>query len=93
MTPDLLHHCLKSFLIKGWRCRLGSRGIRVGVAALRQGQFHICHPGIFRHDSPMGWRGGSEGLVGVAGLLVSKGFLQKSHASSQNMWHRLANRS
>lgn len=85
MAPDLLHHCLKSFLIKGWRRRLGSRGIGVGAAALRQGQFHICHPGILRHDSPMGWHGGSEGLIGVAGLLVGKGFLQKSRTSSQDM--------
>lgn len=77
VDPDLLHHCLENFLIKVRHCRRGSGASRVRAAARRQGQFHVCYLGILGHFGPMGWHWGSEGLVGMTGLLVGKGLLQK----------------
>ena len=64
---------------------LVSRGAIGRAAARRQGQLHILHICILGHVSPVGGHGGSEGLVGVASLLVSQSFLHQDPACRQNM--------
>lgn len=85
MPADLIHHCLKHPWIEARQCMLVGRGVIGRAAARRQGQLHILYTCILRHVSPMGGHGGSEGLVGVASLLVSQSFLHQNHARSQDM--------